>query len=360
MNRILLMKRIWRMLRWLIGVPLALVVLVAVGGAIWNAWADARDAGRLHPPGQLVDVGGLRLHLYCTGTDASSPTVVLDTGWGMPALGWSLVQPEVAKRARVCSYDRAGMGWSDAYVPTGPRTSGQIAEQLHSLLRAAGVARPYVLVGHSNGGMLVRLFQSRFPDEVVGAVLVDSSTEDMDDLFAGKKQVREPPDLRSAWRREPLLRVLMWTGVVRWQLRARAPEHFVRAVGAAVLEEGIYLMNQPKWYPAAVAELDGMPASYDELHATRGLGDLPLVVLTSGRFVPNGSYSPDEQLRMRRIWLEQIQPPLAKLSVRGRQLVVDSGHMIPIEAPGAVVQAIGDVLEMVKGDRAQRLNTGSP
>ena len=342
------MKRIFRVLRWIIGVPVALVLLLALFGAAWNACADARDAARIHPPGKLVEVDGLRLHLHCTGDGAATgPTVVLETGWAMPAIGWSLVQPEVAKRVRVCSYDRAGMGWSEAIATPGPRTAGQIAEQLHALLQRAGVPGPYILVGHSNGGMMARMFHSLHPAEVAGMVLVDSSTEDMDELFAGKKQEREPPDTRSAWRREPLLRVLMWTGVARWQMRKRAPEHLVRALGPGVVDEGVYLMNQPKWYPAAVAELDGMPASYDELRATRGLGDLPLVVLTSGKFVPNGKWSPDEQQRMRRVWIEQIQPPLVKLSSRGRHVIVDSGHMIPIEAPAAVVQAIEDVISAI-------------
>lgn len=127
-----------------------------------------------HPPiGQLVDIGGYRLHLNCQGS--GGPTIVLEAGGGETQLDWALVQPELAKQARVCAYDRAGLGWSE--TSPRPRTATVMADELHMLLDRAGIAGPYVLVGHSLGGLVARQFAVAHPHDVVGMVLVDSATE---------------------------------------------------------------------------------------------------------------------------------------------------------------------------------------
>ena len=133
---------------------LGLVAILAVCGATYEAIAGVGDATAYPAPGRLVDVGGYKLHLDCQGT--GSPTVVLDAGLGGSSLDWTLVQPELATTTRVCTYDRAGMGWSDAGPM--PRSPSHIAEELHVLLTNAGVAGPYVLVGHSLGGKNIRIF----------------------------------------------------------------------------------------------------------------------------------------------------------------------------------------------------------
>src|SRR5580692_6735385 len=123
-------------------------------------------------PGRLVDVGGWKLHLYCTGEmRPAQPTVILESGAGDFSVEWSLVQPKIAAFARVCSYDRAGDGWSD--LGPHPRTFHQVAYELHTLLDKAGIKPPFVLVGHSYGGWLVRQYQAIYPSEVVGMVLVE-------------------------------------------------------------------------------------------------------------------------------------------------------------------------------------------
>src|ERR1041384_6036419 len=126
------------------------------------------------PPGKLVDIDGYRLHLNCTGKNG--PTVVLIAGAGDFSFDWGLVQPNVSRFARVCSYDRAGLAWSDP-GPT-PRTMLQDAYELHELLRAAGVKAPYVLVGHSIGGLIARVYAAQYPHDVAGMVLVDPTHED--------------------------------------------------------------------------------------------------------------------------------------------------------------------------------------
>lgn len=124
--------------------------------------------------GKLVDIGGRKLHIHCAGN--GSPTVIVENGGAVFSFDWELVQPQVALFTRICTYDRAGYAWSDP----GPElnTFDQATHDLHLLLRNAGVPGPYVLVGHSLGGMLVRFYQSKYPKDVIGMVLVDSSHEE--------------------------------------------------------------------------------------------------------------------------------------------------------------------------------------
>lgn len=134
----------------------------------------ARAADVPSPTGQMVDIGGRKLHIHCTGKGA--PTVIVENGGAAFSFDWELVQPEVERFTRICTYDRAGYAWSDA----GPEfdTFDQSVHDLHLLLRNAGIAGPYVLVGHSFGGLLVRFYQATYPGNVVGMVLVDSSHEE--------------------------------------------------------------------------------------------------------------------------------------------------------------------------------------
>src|SRR5689334_7171128 len=162
-----------QMRRILIGLSKVLVVLLVVMllGAAYESVSEAADARAYPPPGQMVDVGGYRLHINCVGT--GSPTVVIDAGWGDSSGAWSSwVQPSAASTTRVCTYDRAGLGYSEP-GPL-PRTAARFARELHTVLRNAEVPGPYVLVGHSAGGLTVRVFADAYPAEVVGVVLIDS------------------------------------------------------------------------------------------------------------------------------------------------------------------------------------------
>src|SRR5215204_674307 len=159
-----------RAARWLLHPVLAALMVAAVGGG-YETVRESLDA-RIYPmPGQLVDVGGHRMHLHCTGT--GSPTVVLEPGQGGASsdLGW--IAPAVARDSRVCVYDRAGRGWSDG--ADGPQDAAQIAADLHTLLERAQVPGPYVLAGHSFGGLYVQTFAANYPDQVAGLVLLDST-----------------------------------------------------------------------------------------------------------------------------------------------------------------------------------------
>ena len=178
--------------RVLIGL-VGLVVLLGVVGAVYESVAEAADARAYPAPGRMVDVGGYRLHVNCLGT--GSPTVVIDSGLGDWSASWrSWVQPEAAKATRVCTYDRAGIGYSEP-GPL-PRTAAHFAQELHTLLQHADIPGPYVLVGHSAGGLTVRVFADAYPAEVVGVVLIDS----MSPTLATQAAPSTPPDGRTSER----------------------------------------------------------------------------------------------------------------------------------------------------------------
>src|SRR6476619_5964306 len=160
------LRGIGRTLAALVG----LIAVLGLVGTVYESAAEAADVRAYPPPGQLVDVGGYRLHINCTGT--GSPTVVIESGWGDMSAAWGWVQPEVAKTTRVCTYDRAGMGWSEASPE--PRVAREYAKELHTLLANAHETGPYVLVGHSMGGFTVLVYAHDYPADVSGLVLVDS------------------------------------------------------------------------------------------------------------------------------------------------------------------------------------------
>src|SRR5512133_3761126 len=158
-----------KLLIWF-GVILAVPLILLLAGGIYEPMAEAADARAYPQPGQMVDVGGYRLHIHCTGS--GSPTVVIESGWGDSSAVWGWVQPEVARTTRVCAYDRAGMGWSEA--SSQPRNAREFAKELHTLLVNAKEPGPYVLVGHSMGGFTVIVYAHDYQSEVAGLVLLDS------------------------------------------------------------------------------------------------------------------------------------------------------------------------------------------
>ena len=159
-----------RSARWLLYSVLAALAIASVGGG-YQTVRESLEAKAYPPPGQLIDVGGHRLHLYCTGS--GSPTVVLEPGQGGSSSDFGWITPAVARETRVCVYDRAGRGWSDP--ANSPQDGAQIAADLHTLLERAHVPGPYVLAGHSFGGLYVQSFAAQFPDQVAGMVLLDST-----------------------------------------------------------------------------------------------------------------------------------------------------------------------------------------
>ena len=180
------------------GLVIGLVAL-AVIGAIYQAFGTEIYRRIYPPPGELVDVGGHSLHINCVGE--GSPTVILESGSGANSVDWANIQPEVANTTRVCAYDRAGSGWSEP--GPGPGDLQQIAGELHTLLANAGIDGPYVLVGHSFGGLYVRMYADLYPNEVEGMVLVDSSHPEQSARTAEAQAASEASSAEESLRATP-------------------------------------------------------------------------------------------------------------------------------------------------------------
>jgi pimeloyl-ACP methyl ester carboxylesterase len=324
----------WRWPRRLLLGLLGLILLAALVGAGFEALSRRSDAQRFKPPGQLVDLGGRRLHVHCSGS--GSPTVVLDAGLGIGEVLWRLVQPEVAAFASVCSYDRAGYGYSDP-GPL-PRTVERRGDDLRAALRAAGRPPPYVLVGHSAAGLLARSYQLRFPQEVTGMVLVDASHESQ---FA-RAPKSMAAGMRDAAGQIDLVVALLPLGLPRLMIAADAPS---QAPSAALADESVAEAVRPAYFEALRSEGEALLRG-GEVPPGAGLGALPLVVLTAGRWEPMDGIPPADDAAFRDLWARELQPELARLSSRGRQVVVaDSAHLIPWQRPRAVVDAVREVVE---------------
>jgi pimeloyl-ACP methyl ester carboxylesterase len=294
-------------------------------GYIYEPVAEAADAKAYPPPGQLVDVGGRRLHINCTGT--GSPTVIIEAGQGDWSTTWAgEVQPEVAKTTRVCTYDRAGLGWSDP-GPL-PRDAAHFAKDLYTLLQNANLPGPYVMVGHSLGGTSVRVFVHDHASEVAGVVLIESMNPGQATQPHVQAQAQADPQSRPFSFQALLARF----GVARLLVRLPGIAPSVPASEAAYYP----LYIRPQSLQTSDDELRGLPASLAQAAAVKSFGDLPLIVLT-GRLHTD---PPDWQ-----IW----QTELLQLSSNSQQFFAENGnHVIQIEEPDAAVAAITQMVQQVR------------
>lgn len=278
-----------------------------------SAWAELliAQAPSGPPPGVLVAIDGHTLHLRCVGPTGTGPTVILEAGGGGFSTSWSLVQDLLAPRVRTCAYDRAGSGWSEP--GPAPRTMRQEVFELHALLEAAKVPGPFVLVGQSIGGLLVRMYAERYSSDVVGMVLVDPTHESS---------------------------VLYSLRETRW-LRLRE-----QAKGRSVPEPRREGRVSTQYNP----EDDYQAEEFQQVYVSRQanpepLGNRPLIVLAAGKRPAPPGTSEDLWKQLKRERDEQVQD-LARLS-RNSKFVLDpsSGHNMHTDNPQIVARAIEEVLE---------------
>jgi pimeloyl-ACP methyl ester carboxylesterase len=271
---------------------------------------------RCHPtPGRLVDVGGYKLHLWCTGDGA--PAVILDAGLGGTSAGWGFVRPEVARFTRVCSYDRAGMGYSDP--GPSPRTARRVASELAELLARSGITGRVVLVGESIAGFNVRVFASDHPTQAAGLVLVDASHED--DAHEVPGMARFVPVLSTIG----LFRLLGVSFGQRIESLTPPVQRYARAT-----------QFRAAGYQAAADEIMHIGQTVSEVRTTRRKLTIPVLVVTGAR-------GADENWR-------RLQQDEASLSDRGCLITArQSGHVVAIDQPQVVVDAIRTVVEIVRG-----------
>ena len=325
----------WRMLIWLTA---GIVVLLGIG-AVYQVVGTAVDHRTYPAPGQLVDVGGYKMHITCSGQ--GSPTVILDHVGATNSAQWALIQPVVAGHTRVCAYDRAGFGWSEP--GPGPHNARHNAQELHTLLSNAGVEGPFVFVGHSFGGNVGRVFAADFPDDTAGLVLLDP----------GKIFHRPgiPADIDEQWQSEDAgfmkaAPTLARIGLLRLAAAlGKMPGHGDLPSPQAKAFDALQLTN--RFYDTLEAQNLAMyETSAQVLAAEAQLDHLPIIVLS-----PTQS---DHGERERHIWTETNAGIAARSSNGVHREVAGAGHMalaVEQEYAPLTTAAILEMVTVVRGER---------
>jgi pimeloyl-ACP methyl ester carboxylesterase len=336
---------------WLKRVGLGLLILLVTSiaaGAIYQAIATNIDKGKYPAPGQLVDVGGRNLHIYCTGD--GSPTVLLESSLAGTTSLWGWVQPEVAKGTRVCAYDRAGSGWSDPGPK--PRDGQRVAAELHTLLDKAGIAGPYVLVGHSLGGLYVRAYAGQYPAEVAGMVLVDSSHPDQWTLSpGGQEQYKRFEQFNSIGSMVAPLGMLRLFNFfpLNPDLPARQSAEFKA------------FSDSTKYANANVDEFNSIPELNNQVKSGGKLGAVPLAVLTAtdhgyqAALAAKAPQSQLEQLQQQEQYWQKFQVEMAALSTNSTHRIVEgSDHGSLLTRHDHAIMTSATILQVVDAARTGR------
>jgi len=331
-------------------IVLSMVVLVAATVAVSSAYNAIvmQVFWATHPaPGAFYQVNGHKMHLYCTGN--GSPTIVLEAGWGVssPVLGWGDFQPDVAKITRVCSYDRAGLGWSEAQPGAGD--ADHIAANLHELLTQAGITGQIVLLSHSMGGVNVRDYVTHYPANVEGLILMDSSTPYQTQRIAAVTGQAEPAHMRLIIR---IVRFFYSAGVPRpmgmCKPIANWEAHAARAEG-----EDACRMH----FDALMGEYFNFDASSAETAHTGPYGALPILIVSQDPAKvdprdPNAS-------KMQALWNE-MQEDLKKLSTHSLRIIAKgSGHEVHTDRKALVVSRVQLFIAQLRGTAPQPTNYGA-
>lgn len=319
-----------------------LVVLVALvgSGLLYQTIATGADQRNLPPPGQLVDVGGYRLHLQIMGADRGGPTVILDAAAGSMSAEWGWVQPAVASFTQVVAYDRPGQGYSDP--PPTPRDVQALIADLRTALDKSGIRGPYVLVGHSMGGLFMRAFAQLHPDEVAGVVLVDSRYLGIDDVVPPAERT---PDNRGqlAWQLPLLARL----GIFRLQningeYVAQLPPDAAARARAALAATQQWQGFVPDTYVGDSAEA--------LLRAGEQRGDTPLIVLSAEQPDPYNFMTAAERDAFTALHRQMA----ATLSTRGVHRMVqgaDHASIVTDQSHAqATIEAIREVVAPLSAD----------
>jgi pimeloyl-ACP methyl ester carboxylesterase len=309
--------------RWLVLYPvLATLVIASLGGA-YETTREALDARAYPAPGKLIDVDGHRLHLYCTGL--GSPTVVMEPGAGASAWDLALISESVAADTRVCVYDRAGHGWSEP--ADNPQDGASIATDLHTLLKRANEQGPYVLAGHSFGGLYVMRYAAQYPDQVAGMVLLDST--------APKPGEPTKTDTASYDRVLALLPAISHLGV------GRLLAHFAYdSLPSRLRSEARANASTVRDFRSAINDYGIGNASMQQASSLKNLNGKPLIVVTADELNEDG-------------W-QVKQDHLATLSANSLHRHAKATHSSlvsdPVDAAEAS-RAISDVVDAVRASR---------
>lgn len=324
------MGNIVRLKRVSLSLLIAVLLLLGVG-TLTQGYLERRDANQYPAPGVLIDVNGTRLHLRCKGE--GSPTVVMVAGAGAPSVVSYELQDRVALQTRVCSYDRAGLGWSEP----ANREQGiaEVTRDLHDLLVQAGEKGPFILVPESYGGMIALLAALEWPEQVAGLVLIDASEPDL--WFEKTADTLGPLGRHTA-----MMKFGWHTGIVRSALKYGQPDWIDKMSAQNRAWFGaIYSRHMPGYaeYSSAFQLTD--PTIYDRLES-EGLGHVPITVLAHGK-VPSGS---DPEFEDR--WMV-AQEKLATYSSASELIIAkNAGHAIAGEDPDLVAAHVTRMVENIR------------
>jgi len=314
-------------------------ILVFIGVAVIGGYrARQRIRAEFIPSGRWANLGGRQVHYQVLGE--GGPTIVLEAGQNNSSITWCLVAPELAKHARVFLYDRPGLGWSEP--SESPRTAAVITEELHRLLLQEGIPGPYILVGHSMGGLYAKVFAAHHPDEVKAVVFVDAANEQQRRRWSAAQEAATVRLIANLQRQFRIYAWLASTGIM-----ALAPEKIPvdpRLTPAAAAEYRAQLAKGPEVFDTMIRELEAQATSFTEVQAMaiKKL-EAPVVVLRRGRPFPMGApedLPPGTVEETERTW-RQLQEDTAMLSASGRVVEAqNSGHDIQLDEPQLVVNAI--------------------
>jgi pimeloyl-ACP methyl ester carboxylesterase len=298
-------------------------------------------------PGKMVDLGGHRLHLNCSGR--GEPAVVVENGLGDFSFDWILVQRQVEKWTRICTYDRAGYAWSDPGPM--PRTFAQLNLELRDALGKLGVRGPFVMVGHSFGGPVVRTFATSYPDMVAGMVLVDAAFEGQRVGIGGGRTIRLGESAKGIEIPPPHEEMQQSARQARQEARhdASSLDALYKMLPKDEQEMQLWAQSQPDLDAAEASQREWSEEYLARMLRTPQAGalrEIPLIVLTraDGGYHDQAGLSAAEMERERR----EGQAAMARLSKSGRQIMVQSGHNMEIEVPDVVAAAIREVVNQVR------------
>jgi len=329
---------------------IAVLVVAALSGcSAFNAIALHRFRALNPPPGETYAVNGYGIHIYCTGS--GFPTIILDAGLGNDALIWGGVLPELAKTTRVCAYDRAGFGWSDARM--GPRDADHIAGELHDLLLQAKVSGPIVLMGHSIAGIYIRDYATHYPADVAGMVFVDGSTPLQEQNPAFKAELAKGPPM---WVGLLLLRSTFIAGIPRLLGQCSRPMAGLEAHAAKLVREDTCHVQGG----AVAAELHSIHESGLETVHGGPYGALPILIFSRDPAkMLSRKNLPKVAMDGENAWRE-MQEDLKKLSTRSRRIIAkDSTHYVQIDRADLLKKEVPGFIEQIRGTVPEPTNYGS-
>ena len=327
------MRFLKKILKWLMLILLSVIILVVAAGLLLKLFTSAPE-----PTGKLYDVGGFSLHLDCRGVSQNQPTLIVESGAGTPAISYYWIQEALSRDLRVCTYDRAGLGFSEASDTS--RDADTVSHELHALLQAADIQPPYLMAGHSLGGPYVRVFADNYPSEVAGLIFLDSSHPEQ------TERLDFPTPSTSIYSAAAIAADI---GVLELYLTlfdsTEKPDDLPQAQQA--VRQSMY--RNGKMLRAALKEVESLQPILDRAGETADFGDIPILVFTAGS-------QPEEMLismgidpdNLKKVWAE-MQLELTELSSNGKQFTLNEGsHMSIITDKSQADFIVSEVRKQLK------------